>query len=139
MAAPSCQLCGRRSAFYVCQDCGRLVCPNCFDLLRWSCSESQRKFEARIQERYATGFPFPIAMWLFFAAFAIMFIGMLLMAVGSTSGLKNVGAGGAILIGPIPILLAGGPYSAVPVILAGLLTVVSVAVFLLIRSITVAT
>jgi uncharacterized membrane protein len=53
--------------------------------------------------------------------------------------LKNVGAGGVILIGPIPILLAGAPYSAVPVILAGLLTVVSVAVFLLIRSITVAT
>jgi uncharacterized membrane protein len=52
--------------------------------------------------------------------------------------MKNVSAGGVILIGPVPILSAEGPYSPVLVILAGLLTV-SVAVFLLIRSITVAT
>jgi uncharacterized membrane protein len=58
---------------------------------------------------------------------------MLLMTVASPSGLKNVGAGGVILIGPIPILLGGGPYSAVLVILGALLTVVSLAVFLLIR------
>lgn len=68
-------------------------------------------------------------------AIALIFIGMLLMVLGSFSGLN--GAGGAvILIGPIPIVMGFSPESSfllVVVALAVLLTIASLIVFLLMR------
>jgi uncharacterized protein (TIGR00304 family) len=74
---------------------------------------------------------FSAATWLFFVAFAVIFIGMLLMALGSISnnGSGNVSGGGVILIGPIPILLGVGPYSGVLVGLAVVLTIFALIFF----------
>ena len=66
-------------------------------------------------------------------AFAAVFIGMLLIALGSMPNLGNASGGAIILIGPIPIVLGGGPYSFQLVELAVLLTIVAVILFLIVR------
>lgn len=76
---------------------------------------------------------FSMATWLFFIAFAVIFIGMMLMTFGSISNLGNVSGGAIILIGPIPIVLGTGPYSLVLVALALVLTVFALAFYLVLR------
>jgi uncharacterized membrane protein len=58
---------------------------------------------------------------------------MLLMAFGSLSTPGSFGGGAVILIGPIPIILGAGSYSVVLVALAVVLTVISLAVYLILR------
>lgn len=136
MMAPLCALCGRRTATYVCQDCGRTVCTNCFDSIHWSCSECQAKLRptATAVESSATT-SFSLATWLFFAAFAIIFIGVLLITLGSLSNLNlnGVSSGAIILIGPIPIVLGAGQYSFALVALGIFLTVFVLLFFLFLR------
>lgn len=135
MSAPLCALCHMRSAAYVCQDCGRVVCPNCFDSVRWSCLECQTRImpTAKDAESPITG-PSSLAMWLLFAAFAIIFIGVLLMTFESLSNLNLNGSGGAVIIvGPIPIILGAGQSSLAFIALAILLTVFVLLFFLLLR------
>lgn len=69
---------------------------------------------------------------MFFAAFAMIFIGILLMTVGSLSSLNpnNVSSGVVILVGPIPIILGAGQYSFALVGLAILLTIFVLVFFL---------
>jgi uncharacterized membrane protein len=69
-----------------------------------------------------------------FIAFAMITIGFLLMVVGPLTGTGGGFSGGAvILIGPIPIVLGTGPYSWVMIAAAAVLTVLTLAVFLLFR------
>ena len=68
---------------------------------------------------------------LFLIALAAIFIGMLLLALGSIPNLGNTSGGAVILIGPIPIILGGGPYSFTLVGLALVLTIVAVLVLFL--------
>jgi uncharacterized membrane protein len=70
---------------------------------------------------------------LFFISFAIIFVGMLLMAFGSLSNLNGASGGAIILIGPIPIILGGGPYSVVLIALAAVLTILGLVLFILRR------
>ena len=133
MAAPLCIICGRRTANYVCQDCGRGVCGNCFDPVHWLCSECKAKLRPGVVGSHATGSQFAIATWLFFIAFAIIFIGMLLMTIGSLPEVGNVSGGAVILIGPIPIILGTGPYSTALVVLALFITIVLLAFYLIVR------
>jgi uncharacterized membrane protein len=49
------------------------------------------------------------------------------------SNLGNGSGGAVILIGPIPIILGGGPYSFELVELAVVLTIVAVILFLIVR------
>jgi uncharacterized membrane protein len=75
-----------------------------------------------------------MATWLFFIAFTMIVIGMLLMTVGSLTGSAGGVSGGAvILIGPIPIILGAGPYSVAMIALAAILTVCALGFYLLIR------
>jgi len=136
MTAPVCALCGRRTATYVCQDCGRAVCSNCFDSTHWSCSECQNRLRptaARIESSITP--TFSLATWLFFAAFAIIFFGVVLMTLGSLSNLNmnGVSGGAVILIGPIPIVLGTGQNSFIIIVLAMLLTVFALLFFLFLR------
>jgi len=64
---------------------------------------------------------------LFFLAFALIFIGILLMSLAPMLNHGNSGSiGTIILIGPIPIILGSGPYASVIVVLAIILTVVAI-------------
>jgi uncharacterized membrane protein len=84
-------------------------------------------------QTYAQPFQLGFASILFLLAFAAIFIGVLLIALGSISNLGNVSGGAIILIGPFPIVLAGGPYSFELVELAVILTIVAVILFLVVR------
>lgn len=75
-----------------------------------------------------------MATWLFFIAFAMIVVGVLLMTVGSLAGYNGGFNGGAvILIGPIPIILGTGPYSLVLIVVAAVLTVIAIGFFLFLR------
>ena len=133
MTTPLCQLCGRRQATYVCQSCGRTVCSDCFDLTLWSCSNCAPKGITPVSGR-TVGPQFTIGSSLFFVAFAMIIIGVLLMTFGSLGGPNGGFSGGAvILIGPIPIIIGTGPYSVVLIAVAAILTIIALAFFLLAR------
>ena len=74
-----------------------------------------------------------MATWLFFIAFAIIFVGMILMTIGSLTTIPSAGGGAVILIGPIPIVIGAGPYSIVAIGLAAVLTILVIVYFLLLR------
>jgi uncharacterized membrane protein len=133
MPAPLCALCGNRIATYVCQGCGRAACGSCFDPAHWSCTECLGKTAPASPAEYGTVSPFSIATWIFFIAFALIFIGILLMTLGSISNLQGVSGGAVILIGPIPIVIGTGPYSVPLLALAVILSVFSLAVYFILR------
>lgn len=78
---------------------------------------------------------FSAASWLFFIAFAMIMIGVLLTTYGSLTGLTGgVSSGVVILIGPIPIILGNGPYSLTIIAIAVILTIFGLAFYLFMRS-----
>jgi len=76
---------------------------------------------------------FGVANLLFLLAFAAVFIGVLLVALGSMANPGSMSGGAVILIGPIPIILGGGPYSFELIGLAVVLTIVAAVLFLIMR------
>jgi uncharacterized membrane protein len=82
--------------------------------------------------RYGRPFQLGLTGLLFMLAFAAIFIGALLLTLGSMSNLGGASGGAIILIGPIPIVLGGGPYSFQLVELAVVLTVVAIVLFFLV-------
>lgn len=117
-----CVLCGTRDASFVCHNCGRLVCPECFDTNRWwclSCINQTRPSIVHTTMRVPT-------TGLFFLAFVMVFVGILLMSLAPILNHGDIGSvGTVILIGPIPIILGSGPFASVIVLLALLLTIVA--------------
>ena len=82
---------------------------------------------------HATAFPVSLS-WIFFASFAMVLIGMILMMAASMTQGQGARSGGAvILIGPIPIILGGGPESGWLILLGAIITVIAFAAFLLTR------
>jgi uncharacterized membrane protein len=69
-------------------------------------------------------------MWLFFVAFAMISVGMFLMALGLSGNMSVLNGGAVILIGPIPIILGSGSYSVLTIVLAAVVTVLAVIIFL---------
>jgi uncharacterized membrane protein len=64
----------------------------------------------------------------------LIIVGVLLMALGSLGGSNGGFSGGAvILIGPIPIILGTGAYSATLIAVAAVLTILVLVLFLLLR------
>ena len=131
VSRPLCTICGMRPATHVCQVCGRVACDNCIDPVHLVCSECQAKLTPPSPPLSSGTSSFPLANWLFFIAFAVIFIGMLLIALGSASNSGQFSGGAIILIGPIPIILGNGPYSVALIVLAGVLTLAGL-IFLLV-------
>jgi uncharacterized membrane protein len=72
--------------------------------------------------------------WIFFASFALVFIGMVVMMIASFSQGHGAASGGVvILIGPIPIILGSGPDSTWLIALAAIITIIALVVFLITR------
>ena len=128
-----CPICEMRPATHVCQDCGRVACSNCIDPIHLLCSECQAKLRPPSPPASSATSPFPLATWLFFIAFALIFIGMLLITFGSASNSGQFSGGAIILIGPIPIILGSGPYSVALIVLAGVLTIAGLMFLLVLR------
>lgn len=132
----TCEVCGRRSAMYVCQDCGRETCGPCFDGVGWICVECSQKAkpstaprrEEEILPRVAIASP----VNFFLVSFIIILIGMLLMMLGSVRSGPTSG-GAVIFIGPIPIIVGAGPQAGWAIGLAVILTIIGFAFFFLNR------
>lgn len=128
-----CPICEMRPATHICQGCGRVGCSNCIDPIHFLCSECQAKLRPPSPLASSTTSRFPLATWLFFIAFAVIFIGVLLITFGSASNPGQFSGGAIILIGPIPIILGSGPYSVALIVLAGVLTLVGLMFLLVLR------
>ena len=123
-----CAFCGTRNASFVCHNCSRIACRECFDANRWWCANCSSQLGS------ATGHPslqMPATWILFFLAFVMIFVGMLLMSFDPILNGGTVGTSGGvvILIGPIPIVLGSGPFSGIMVVLALVLTVCALIFF----------
>jgi uncharacterized membrane protein len=133
LPVPLCVICGSQPATHVCQTCGRAVCRNDIDAVQWSCSQCLSQGSTTPLRNYSELSRFSFATWLFFIAFGVIFIGILLMTLGSLSNLGGVSGGAIILIGPIPIVLGNGPYSAGLIEIAAVLTVAAIVFLLVLR------
>jgi len=105
-----CEVCRSGEARYVCRHCNRRVCERCLDPKDWVCLEC--KAEGALLPEGAGGLdlgPMGFPLLAFLLSFALIIIGMLLIALSSAGGHGL----GLILIGPIPIFLGTG--SEVPI------------------------
>jgi uncharacterized membrane protein len=104
----ACEVCGSEWARYVCRRCNRRVCEKCLDARDWICLEC-KAMGALAEPAGGLGMgPLGLPLLAFFLSFALIFIGMLLIALSSAAPAGGRGFG-LILIGPIPIILGTGP------------------------------
>jgi uncharacterized membrane protein len=119
------------NAMYVCKNCGKEVCGECFNTNFWVCSKC---YEI---EAYQKGFQAlnssNVFFKLFLLGFFMIFIGMALIMISSLALKDSLSGGFTLIIGPIPILLGFGPYSSLLLLFAILLTIVILIVFLFSR------
>lgn len=116
-----CDVCSQQTAHYVCLDCGKSVCENCFIPERWLCIECYRK-----RREYATPaqlFSFS-SYKLFLAGFILIMIGSILVAFAPLLGLQVQG-GGLVWIFPFPPFIFGAGLNGKIVILMMVLLVVA--------------
>lgn len=135
MGTRLCEICGNRSARYVCQECGRSVCERCLEPNTWLCTDcwKQLQQEAPSQEAESGFTPLPSSMKFFLVGFFLVFIGVVILMVASLIyGLPD-SVGLIVFIGPIPIILGAGEYSLIAIMLAIILTVLSIIFFMILR------
>ncbi|MEM1507366.1 MAG: DUF131 domain-containing protein [Candidatus Bathyarchaeia archaeon] len=132
MNAKICEICGKRQAKYVCQECGRKVCEQCIEPYDLFCLECYRKIEKslrsseKIEERMAFE---TLPVKVFFLGFLLIFVGMLITFLAALlSGLKN-STSLFLLIGPIPIILGAGEHAILLTIIAAIVTIMCVVIF----------
>jgi len=65
--------------------------------------------------------------------FAIVIIGVIIIAVGAALGNGSASVGGVIFIGPFPIVFGAGPDAAWLIVISIVLAVVSIMLFMLFR------
>jgi uncharacterized membrane protein len=127
----TCKICGRRSAKYICQECGREVCEVCLEPHTWICTECNKHLKPETPF-FQTG-PWPTPVKLFLLGFLLIFIGMTLITITAVLYGTSANFGAIIFIGPIPIVLGAGPDSIWAIILDVAGTIVGVILFLLLR------
>ncbi len=72
-------------------------------------------------------------MKFFLAGFSLIFVGVVIVMIATLIyGLPD-SAGLIVFIGPIPIILGAGEYSFLAIVLAVVLTIISIAFFILLR------
>lgn len=102
MPTRTCKICGVHSAVYVCQECGRFVCPNCqSNLLCKNCQGRLAPGSHPEQEGQ-------LSSYLPMLAFAIILAGIGLIVLGSLTGNSSSGSSGTCFFWPIPPIIACG-------------------------------
>lgn len=102
MPSKICEICGLRSAVYVCQECGRNVCPHCQSGLL--CKDCRTR-SVEIPPSEATSRTSPLLPML---AFMIVFAGVGLIILGSLTGNSSSGSSSSCFFWPIPPIIACG-------------------------------
>ena len=123
-----CDICGTQEARFVCRRCGKRVCLQDFRQGQWLCADCgpNAHSEGQVTNVSSMGLS-----WILFASFAMVFVGMILMMIASfTQGDGSTSGGAVILVGPIPIILGGGPESTWMILLAAAITVIALVAFL---------
>ncbi len=133
MGVKICELCGKRSARYICQECGKAVCERCIEPYMWLCFECYGKTEAsaRVESGIEGKTIFQTSfMKIFIVGFMLIFIGMMILFLATLlTGLKD-SFSFIFLIGPIPIIFGSGQYSLPLILLATVLTIICLAAFI---------
>jgi len=130
-----CEICGSNPAMYVCSECGRNVCSQCFDHDDWLCRDCFRKKEQEyVQQGYEASSTFPLFMKVFLAGFLLIFLGTIILMIAGFIGGISQSFGLVVFIGPIPIILGAGKYSLLAILLAVVLTIIGVVLFFLFRT-----
>ncbi|RLE54040.1 MAG: hypothetical protein DRJ26_02405 [Candidatus Methanomethylicota archaeon] len=131
-----CEICGRREARYVCQECGRRVCELCIDPYTWTCINCMEKLKPKIVERQLIYAPPPInsMMKITLIGFLITFIGMLIMMIAAILKAGEV-SGGIIIFPfiPIPLVIGFGPEAVTAVLLTIALAIAATIIFIITR------
>jgi len=112
-----CEICGQQTAKYVCSDCGKSVCENCFIPERWLCVECYRKRTEAPRPVHNT-----VPYKLFLAGFTLTAIGSILIAFAPLFGTSFQG-GGFVWIFPFPPLFFGSRLNGEIAVLALMLSI----------------
>jgi len=129
-----CEICGSNPATYVCSECGRSVCNQCFDHDSWLCRDCHRKEKQEYAQRdFEDSSAFPLFMKVFLAGFFLIFLGTILLMIAGLIGGISQSFGLVVFIGPIPIILGAGEYSLLAVLLAIILTIIGIVLFVILR------
>lgn len=130
MRVRTCEICGKRVARYVCQECGREVCQFCLEPNTWVCLDCYHSLKQETPTLEV--FPWPTPFKLFLLSFLLILIGTIFILIASVlPGKFSIGA--IIFLGPIPIILGAGPHLIWVIILAFALTVLGVIMFITLR------
>ena len=130
MRVRTCEICGKRVARYVCQECGREVCQFCLERNTWVCLDCYRSLKQKTP--ILEVFPWATPFKLFLLSFLLILMGMIFIIIASVlPGTFSVGA--IIFLGPIPIIVGAGPHLVWVIILAFALTILGIVMFITLR------
>ncbi|MBE0513061.1 hypothetical protein IBX38_08420 [Candidatus Bathyarchaeota archaeon] len=132
MQVKTCEVCGKRAARYICQECGREVCQFCFEPTTWICSDcyNSLKRETSALESFQWSTPFK----LFLLGFVLMFVGIIVMMLATVLFGAYMGAGAIIWVFPLPPIGFGtGPYAFWVILMGVALTVLGLILFIMLR------
>ena len=132
MAVVTCEVCGKRAARYVCQECGRKVCETCLEPHTWVCSDCYSRLKREIP-RMLDAPSWSLPLKLFLVGFFLIFMGMIFIMVTAIISGAPTNFGAIIFVGPVPIILGAGPYSLWAILLAVALTVLGIVLFFALR------
>jgi len=134
MTSRLCEVCGKLTARYVCQECSRKVCEACLDDETWLCSECYRRIEQKApleRRRMNLTLNAPL-MKVFIIGFFLIFIGMIILMVAAiVSGMPDSSFGFFLLIGFIPIIFGAGQYSPWIAFLTAIATILIIVLFII--------
>ena len=134
MRAGNCEVCGRRAARYICQECGRGVCQTCLEPHTWLCSDCYNKLRQEVPTLAKETSIWLTPFKLFLLGFLLIFVGTIFMIIAAVFLGASVGATIWVLPFP-PIFFGAGPHT-YPIwlfILAVALTILSITLFLVLR------
>ena len=125
-----CELCGKRSAKYVCQECGRRVCQYCFNTYYEACSNCLKNIGERAELlSIEEGINVDWMLKFVIIGFVIMFLGMVIITLASLMTVSDASGTFFIFIGPIPIIFGYGPHASYLLILSILIFVIFLFLF----------
>jgi len=126
MRARTCEICGKRMARYVCQECGREVCQFCLEQNTWVCLDCYRRLEPETPRLEV--FPWSTPFKLFLLSFLLILLGTIFITIASVlPGTISIGV--VVFLGPIPIIVGAGPHLVWMILLAFALTILGIVVF----------
>ena len=131
MQVKTCEVCGKRAARYICQECGRKVCQSCLELPTWICLECYTNLK---RETSLESFQWSSPLKLFLFGFVLMFVGIIIMMIATFLFGVPMEGGTIIWIFPFPPIGFGiGSYAFWAISLSVALTVLSLILFIVLR------